>query len=132
MTDKDEEIRNIILPMMLEEGIIVPHDTRGYALSPAFMRVLDVSGAGELSHHSYYTFEQIETAVDQFCHDCGYDRRGMILGGVLLMLNGEYPDRMRRVLSWMKRMAEDAPIGYAESELYMMMLRQEGAKRRMK
>ena len=130
ITDEYAEVVNIIMPMMLEEGVIVPHDAEGYALSPEFARVLDVSGAEGSSLYYHYTLEQVNTAVDQFCHDCGYDRRCVIFGGVMMMLNVRYPDRMRRAVSQLKRREVGTPMDRAV--LGKTLLRQEAAKRRMR
>ena len=130
ITDDDNEIISIIMPMMFEEGVIVPHDIWGYDMSPEFARVLDVSGAEESSRYYQYTLEQVNTAVDQFCHDCGYDRRCVIFGGVMMILNVRYPDRMRRAMSQLKRVKKYTPAERAG--LGSMLLRQEGAKRRMR
>ena len=132
ITNEDLEILYITIPIMSEEGVTVPHDAEGYVLSSAFMRVLDVSGAEGSSSHRYYTLEQIETAVVQFCHDCEYNRQDRIFGGVVLMLKAKYPDRMRRIMSHLWRMAEDMPMGRAEWEWEKMLIRGEAAKRRMR
>ena len=131
-TNENKKIKHIIMPIMLEEGVIVPNDTWGYVLSPAFMRVLEISDASKTSYYYYFTFEQIKTAVLQFCHDCGYIRKAMIMGGVTLILDGMYPDRMRRVISQLKRMNEEDPKSDAKWEWEKMLIRQEAGKEDMR
>ena len=85
-----------------------------------------------MDHPRYYqcTLEQVNTAVDQFCHDCEHSRRCVIYGGVVMMLIVMYPDRMRRAVSQMRRRGRYTPMERAE--LGRMLMRQEAAKRWMR
>ena len=140
MSNEAQDNGILLGSILIEEGILVPfgeddtasHDANyddEYILSPAFARVLAVSGVG---NEYRYTFRQISRAVGQFCHDCDDTRKGLIRGVVVAILDMTQPERMRHAISEMHGLVRDGRAMSIRGAGYDALVRGESDKRHMR